>query len=130
MRSLEDREVSMWMEKAKRDLRMAQLAARDEHPMWDQACFHAQQAGEKTLKAALVACESNVPRTHDIIVLADQLLDLLPLLNDHMESLAMLNQFGVAPRYPSWLADETQDEAEAAIETALLIMKLVTEALE
>ncbi len=35
------------------------------------ACFHAQQAAEKALKATLVWAGTPVPRTHDLVALVD-----------------------------------------------------------
>jgi HEPN domain-containing protein len=61
MRRPDDIEVAAWLAKAQADLRMCELAARADTPMWDQACFHAQQCAEKSLKALLVACEIVLP---------------------------------------------------------------------
>lgn len=66
--------VLRWLELARRDLRGAhnQMVADPTEPAL--ACFHAQQAGEKALKAALVAEGIDPPRSHDL----NELRDLLP----------------------------------------------------
>jgi hypothetical protein len=43
-----------WLNHAKSDLRLVHLAATDELMRREQACFHAQQAAEKAIKAVLV----------------------------------------------------------------------------
>lgn len=98
-------------------------------PMWDHACFHAQQAAEKALRAAMVACELAVPRTHDLKALVASLLDALPQLEPRRPELAehaiALTPHGVAPRYPSFLAPETDDERGEAIRRAAEILDVV-----
>lgn len=55
-----------WLNHAKRDLRLAHLAATDKLVRREQACFHAQQAAEKAIKAVLVLGEIEFPLIHDI----------------------------------------------------------------
>jgi HEPN domain-containing protein len=118
MKPRSDPEVSAWMDKAERDLRMAKLAMSDTVPMPDQACFHAHQAAEKGLKALLVASDLDVPRSHNLVYLLGQLEPLYPALRDHQEQASLLTAYGVSPRYPSWLAEETVEEANEAIDAA------------
>jgi HEPN domain-containing protein len=124
MKQRSDPEVAAWLEKAGRDLRMAQLAIEAESPMPDQACFHSQQCAEKVLKALLVAADLPVPRTHNLLHLAAQLRVSVPSLRVDDGSLAHLTSFGVSPRYPSWLAEETLEEAEEALCLARRIMEI------
>ncbi len=46
-------EAKRWLTQAKRDLKAAKDSARNENYEW--ACFQAQQAAEKTVKALLYA---------------------------------------------------------------------------
>ena len=55
-----------WMSHAKSDLRLAHLAAADNLVRREQACFHAQQAAEKAIKAILLSQGIEFPLTHDI----------------------------------------------------------------
>jgi len=43
--------TSEWINKAKKDLLVAQREMREEEPVYDAVCFHSQQAVEKYLKA-------------------------------------------------------------------------------
>ena len=66
--------VLRWLELARRDFRGArnQMIAEPTEPAL--ACFRAQQAAEKSLKAALVAEGIDPPRSHEL----NELRDLLP----------------------------------------------------
>ena len=55
-----------WISHAKSDLRMASLASADRLVLGIQACFHAQQAAEKAIKAVLLSRSIRFPLTHDI----------------------------------------------------------------
>ncbi len=112
LRPPDDPEVNAWLTKAKGDLRMAKAAVEVEDPLWDQCCFHAQQAAEKALKALLVSMDQDVPRTHDLVFVVEKIAELLPEASELMEDAAAMSQYGVAPRYPSFLTSETEEEAD------------------
>jgi HEPN domain-containing protein len=81
MRRPDDPEVAAWLAKADGDLRMARMALEAPDPLFDQACFHSQQAAEKALKALLVAVGIPVPKPHDPVHLVDLLVPSLPSLD-------------------------------------------------
>lgn len=58
--------VRSWLEKARRDLITAKQGLEATEPFTDIICFHAQQAGEKYIKAYLVWQEIEFPKTHSI----------------------------------------------------------------
>jgi HEPN domain-containing protein len=61
----DDRDVAFaWMRKAESDLENAELCLAAKKSL-DAACFHCQQAAEKTLKAFLVANRADFPFIHD-----------------------------------------------------------------
>jgi HEPN domain-containing protein len=110
-----------WFRRAKSDLATSRnaLAARDELDPW-VASFHAQQAAEKYLKAALIIEQVRFPRTHEL----ERLRPLLPAgwaLPDQ-EALAGLSRFAVAGRYPEGPFDAgpepTWSDAEEAVRLA------------
>jgi len=130
MKRHDDPEVAAWLKKAEGDLRMARLAIESKDPLWDQACFHCQQAAEKSLKAISVACEQLVPRTHDLVRVIELLAEYLPKVEELGEHAAVLTPFGVSPRYPSFLASETETQATDALRRAQEIYARVTSFLE
>ena len=110
-----------WFRRAKSDLATARnaLSARRELDPWI-ASFHAQQAAEKYLKAALIIEQVRFPRTHEL----ERLRPLLPagwVLPDEA-ALAGLSRFAVAGRYPEGPFDAgpepTWSDAEEAVRLA------------
>ncbi len=123
-------DVGAWLAKARTDLRMVQMVFAGGEPMWDQVCFHAQQAGEKALKALLTALGEAVPRTHDLVRLVQLLAPQLPAVAALYEDAARLTAHSVTPRYPSWLAPETEADARSAVASAEAVLQLVENLLQ
>jgi HEPN domain-containing protein len=116
-------DASRWILFAEADLRAAQLLSLDSDVPGRIACFHAQQAAEKALKAVLVA--NNVPfrKTHDLVVL----VGLLPSdLREVLEVLDtdVLQPWAVDGRYPGDLPDASADEAAEAVAIANAIVTI------
>lgn len=90
--------VQMWAALAERDLQKARRLAEDP-PYPEGVCFYAQQAVEKAFKACCCALGAErVPRTHDLIELAELIEKLggeLPI----DAPLELLSQYAVATRY-------------------------------
>jgi HEPN domain-containing protein len=104
-----------WLAKAASDLTAARrLVSAGES--YDAACFHAQQAAEKALKAILALAEAPIPRTHNLEDLHAQCLLLSqPGLANDLASLdvAELTPFAVELRYDMefWPEREVAEEA-------------------
>ncbi|HLN31943.1 MAG TPA: HEPN domain-containing protein [Gemmataceae bacterium] len=81
---------------------------------YDTACFHAQQAIEKTFKAFLAYHQKPIPRTHDLEELARLSQGLEPSLTLPMLELANASDYAVQLRYDMdvW---PTRDEAQEAL---------------
>ena len=107
-----------------------EMALQAEEPLWDQVCFHAQQAAEKSLKALLVSLERDVPRTHDLVFLLDSARDAGAELVGLDEDTATLTQYGVSPRYPTFLAQETKEDANGALRAAKRVMEATRTAMD
>jgi|SRR4051812_17692270 HEPN domain-containing protein len=71
-----DSAAQQWLAKAAEDLGVARLVLESATAARWAACFHAQQATEKALKAVLVANGTDFPRTHVLERLADLLGDV------------------------------------------------------
>jgi HEPN domain-containing protein len=61
--------------------------------------FHAQQAAEKALKAALAAADQDFPYTHNIALLMLRCEDAGLALPSVLETLDLLTPYGVGGRY-------------------------------
>jgi HEPN domain-containing protein len=106
------------------DLRAAQVLLRDSDVPNRIACFLAQQASEKALKAVLV--DQSVPfrKTHDLLVLAG----LAPIpLQTVLETvdLLLLQPWAVDGRYPGDLPDASAAEVVAVVDAASEILVAV-----
>jgi HEPN domain-containing protein len=113
--------ATQWLAKADQDIKAAAALLGAESPLLYPACFHAQQAAEKYLKALLTWQQIEFPKTHDI----DQLLDLLqPSSSETAAALrqaAALTPYGVELRYPGEQSDPDIDEAERAVALAEVV---------
>lgn len=58
--------VRQWLAKAEQDLQAAETLLTAEHQLFYPACFHAQQAAEKFLKAFLAWHQIEFPKTHSL----------------------------------------------------------------
>ncbi len=79
--------VEGWIRKADSDLANAQLCVASSTAL-DTACFHAQQAAEKLLKAYLMAYGLPVPLIHNV----EKLVELCEQNNPTFQSVKALGQ--------------------------------------
>jgi HEPN domain-containing protein len=102
-----------WFEKARHDIRTAELLlSAGEYPA-DIVCFHSQQAAEKALKGALAFTGVIAPFTHDLV----RLVALLPSGSaEVIADATSLSPYAVASRYPD--ANEKYDDALARLALA------------
>ena len=61
-----------WLLKAENDLRIAELAIRQDDPITDGAIYHTQQCAEKALKGFLAFKRSEIKKTHNLAELVMQ----------------------------------------------------------
>jgi len=108
--------VQSWLTYAKSDLELARVCLPDS-VLLETLCYHAQQAAEKALKALLIAYSTDPPRTHNI----GTLLDLLTIHTDVSEEIrecAILTEYAVSSRYPSFVEPVEVDDYEFALALA------------
>ncbi len=96
----EPESVAMWIEHAMFDLRTIDVLLDAEPVLWATACFHAQQAAEKFLKALLVARSIRPPRTHELSGLYDAVCAAGYNLPAVRADCALLEPYVVSSRYP------------------------------
>ena len=97
------------------------------HPVFDGACFHAQQCAEKYQKAYMQENVISFPRTLDLDGLAALIDGRLPDLDSMREDLEWLTTYAVDIRYPGAIA--TQVEADCAHRIATAVPAHVLQAL-
>lgn len=109
-------ETRRWLRFAREDLEIAELIL-EQGSVPRAACFNAQQAAEKALKALLIARDTEFPKTHELFGLSR----LLPENFDPgipNRELVNLSKWAVEPRYPGDLPEASVHDAEAAVEHA------------
>ena len=118
-------DTARWLRYAEEDLITAETLLRQPHVPPRQACWFAQQAAEKALKAALIFSQIDFRRTHDL----DVLRDLLPerwKLKTELPNLGNLNKWAVEARYPEAAQEATNADASTAVEHARAVWTSVS----
>ncbi len=90
--------AASWFAQAQRDLDAA--AYLFDGARYDAACFAAQQATEKALKAALVWFAGDRPRTHQLAMLTAELATYRADAPQALGDIAALDPYYVTTRYP------------------------------
>lgn len=107
-----------WLAKAATDLLVCERLLVEGAAFSEAVAFHAQQAAEKSLKALLVACQVEFPKTHDI----ERLLELVALgdgpLAKALADAPELTPYGVEYRYPGEYAPVSAEAADACVSLA------------
>lgn len=106
--------ASLFITKAASDLTAARALAADADQQDDVVGFHAQQAVEKSIKAVLALRGLEIPRTHDLVLLARLAEEDNDRIPAELEQAQSLSPWAVAMRY---------DEMQATLdrETALRV---------
>ena len=125
-------EALRWYRTARDDLDTARILR--ENGKYPHACFHAQQAAEKSVKA-IWYLEDADPWGHSIKKLLDDLqhvdLAVYEKLKDFVRPAMILDRFYIPTRYPNGLPDLTPadayigEDADECIENASLIIDKV-----
>ena len=115
-------EADRWRRQAENDLAFARVAVREQFHA--QACFIAQQAAEKAVKAIIYGLEERTVIGHSLVVLISRYADRARELHDLRELAGVLDQCYVATRYPNGLAGGVpfeafgESQATAAVDAA------------
>jgi len=104
------------LQRARSDLALARAAVTTPDVLFEDACFHAQQCAEKSIKGLLVHRSIQFPRTHAV----ETLLDLFEektgsKIPTDVDDAFELTQYAAQTRYPGDWEPITEDEAQTAI---------------
>ena len=106
-------ETAAWIEKSSKDLWRAEAVLTLDPPDTEDCLFHCQQAVEKALKAFLVWRDHPFRKTHDLVELSRQCVDLEPALNDALQGVGALTRFAWEYRYPGEAGTPALESAQA-----------------
>lgn len=109
-----------WLEYAEDDLETARVILAQRRPP-RQACWHAQQAAEKAIKAALVLEQVDFPKTHDLDALRGLVPEGWTVRATHAD-LAALTEWSIEARYPGDWPEATEADARGAIDDATAVV--------
>jgi len=90
-------QVKQWLLFAEEDLRVARVILKES--IYNQVCFHTQQAAEKSLKA-LIEEKEKVPKEHRLAKLFRICKELGYEIIEFQEKLEFLDKFYTSTRYP------------------------------
>ena len=124
---------SAWILKAENDLKIAEIAIRQDDSITDVAIYHTQQCAEKALKGFLAYKRSEIQKTHNLADLVAQCSAFDPDFGPLISDAKYLTPKGTEFRYPDdfdEIDDVSQlfpsvDEVEAAIAKAKWILDFV-----
>jgi HEPN domain-containing protein len=105
-----------WLKNAEADLAYAMLPL-PPGGMYEQPCFHAQQAAEKSVKAVLLHLGIDFPFTHNL----KYLLNLLPTdleVPNEVRGATDLTPYATITRYPGELEPATESDRDSAVTVA------------
>jgi len=118
--------VRGWLRKAQSD--MVAMDASLNAGALDAACFHAQQAAEKYLKAYLIQADVEFPPTHNLVKLADLCREVESSFESLLPVVEPLTPYAVELRYDAdfWPSVGVANEARSCASTVrALVLKLL-----
>lgn len=117
-------EVKNWLKKSQDDLEASRVIIKEKAPYWI-ACFHTQQAVEKSLKAAQIYFLNDFQKEHDLVLLLASLKGKIRTETIHSECLK-LSGFYVTTRYPDVRKSVlTHQDAVVAFEMAKKVVDFI-----
>lgn len=111
-----------WLRRARSNLARASQGQATPDILFEDACFDAQQAVEKALKALFVLKGVRVPRTHAISELITLLSALGFVIPDDVEEASALTDYAVATRYPGPSEPVLVEDYDKAVATAKVVV--------
>jgi HEPN domain-containing protein len=121
-----------WLRQAEHDVAIAR--GHQERGDFSDACFMAEQAAQKALKAFLIGHGHRSVPTHSVAQLAERCAQIDPAFTVHITAGRVLDQYYIPTRYPDALAPPalpfesyTQEQGSTAVAATQAIIALVAE---
>lgn len=119
--------ATRWLQFAQEDLRIIPVLIKEE--AFGMACFHAQQAAEKALKAFVVHHDQSIPKVHHLGELLAAVQAIAPDFKRFETKTLTLDQYYVPTRYPDALPGSRAD-GQPKLTDAKSALVFVTELLD
>lgn len=104
-----------WLLRARSNLARARAGRVTPDILYEDLCFDAQQAVEKSLKALLISRGVDFPRTHAISDLLSLLESRAVSVPDKLRASGVLTAYAVETPYPGSAEDVTEEEFREAL---------------
>lgn len=114
-----------WFRKGDNDLLNIENNLKAENYPADTVCFHSQQLAEKYLKGFLTFKNIEIEKTHNLLFLYNQCMNIEAGFKNIYEELIDLNNYSVSVRYPVLLDDISHEEVLEAYQNALKVRSYI-----
>ncbi len=98
---MKNREIILnWLKRARSNLERAKIGKVSQGILYEDLCFDAQQAVEKSLKAILIKLNQSFPKTHSIGILLKLIEEAGVEIPKNINQAKLLTAYAVDARYP------------------------------
>lgn len=121
---MSDEICQVWLRRAKSNLSRAELGRQKEDILYEDLCFDAQQAVEKTLKGLMAYLKIKIPRTHSIGYLLKTIdQSKKAKVPKSLKEAVVLTDYAVTTRYPGDWEPLCNQDYEQAVKLARQIYR-------
>jgi len=121
---MKNREITLnWLKKARSSLERAKMGKVSPRILYEDLCFDAQQAVEKSLKAILVKLNQSFPKTHSIGILLKLIEEAGVEIPENINQAKLLTAYAVDTRYPGDYEPVSKEEYKEALKIAEDVFK-------
>ena len=111
--------ISEWLKRARSNLERARAEKISDEILYEDLCFDAQQAVEKSLKALLVRLDKPFAKTHSIGMLLKLIEETGVEIPDDINRSKILTDYAVDTRYPGMYEPVSDEEYKEALNLAV-----------
>jgi len=119
-----------WLNRARSNLIKAHATKGVEGVYLEDVCFDAQQAAEKAIKAVLLSRKVDFPKVHDIAELLTLVRQAGMAVPDDIADATELTDYAVGTRYPRYGEPVTEQDCDAAIACAQVVLRWASSLIE
>jgi len=121
---MKNREIILnWLKRARSNLERAKMGKVTEGILYEDLCFDAQQAVEKSLKAILIKLNQSFPKTHSIGILLKLIEETGVEIPKNINQAKLLTSYAVDARYPGDYEPVSKEEYKEALKIAEDVFK-------
>jgi len=112
-----------WLKRARSNLERAKIGKASQGILYEDLCFDAQQAVEKSLKAILIKLNQSFPKTHSIGILLKLIEEAGVEIPQNINQAKLLTTYAVDARYPGDYEPVNKEEYKEALKIAEDVFK-------